>query len=67
MAELVENEVTALVTAENTPDEISRCIDRLANDPDLRKSLTDKAYDFCEQFSVENNVKAIQQIYYQMV
>jgi glycosyltransferase involved in cell wall biosynthesis len=67
MAELVENEATALVTAENTPDEISRCIDRLANDPDLRKSLTDKAYDFCERFSVSNNVKAIQQIYYQMV
>ncbi len=63
MAELVENEVTALVTAENTPAEISRCIERLAGDTVLRKSLADNAYDYCSRFSVSNNVKAIQQVY----
>lgn len=63
MAELVENEVTALVAAENTPAEIARCIEQLAGDPALRKSLADNAYGFCQQFSVENHVKTIQKIY----
>lgn len=63
LAELVENEVTALVPVENTPQQICRSVERLADDGALRKLLTDNAYLYSERFSVQNHVKTIEQIY----
>jgi len=66
MAEIAENEVTALVPAENNPRQISGCIERLAADQTLQKKLTENAYRSCEQFSVPNFVNAIRQIYFEL-
>jgi glycosyltransferase involved in cell wall biosynthesis len=63
LAELVTNQVTGLATQENTPAEIARCIERLVNDPDLRKTLAESAYDFSERFSITDHVKEIEKLY----
>ena len=67
LAELVENEVTALVPDDNTPRQICHTIERLADDRALRKLLTDNAYLYSERFSVPNHVKAVQQIYFEIL
>jgi glycosyltransferase involved in cell wall biosynthesis len=67
MAELVTNEVTALVPDENTPQKICRCVRRLATDKTLQHLLTDNAYRYSEQFSVQNCVRDMQKIYIEIV
>jgi len=67
LGEIAENEVTALVPVENTPQQICRCIERLVTDLALQKKLTENAYRYCEQFSVSNFVNAIQKIYFEIV
>jgi len=66
LAELAENEVTALVPTDNTPQQICSCVDRLANDKTLQEKLTDNAYSFSEKFSIKNCVDAVQKIYFEV-
>ena len=67
MAELVTNGTTALVTGENTPEEIARCVERLTGDGELRKRLTEAAYSFSDRFGLSEHVKGIERIYERVV
>lgn len=67
LAELVKNEVTGLVTKENTPKQIAAAIQHLADDKELQKKLIDNAYSFSKQFNVEEHVKKIEKIYLELL
>ena len=67
LAELVSDEETALVPAENTPNEIAHSIERFADNRELRKKLTDVASRYCENFSVPNHIEAIEKIYVELL
>lgn len=67
MAELASNGVTTLVTQQNTPAKIAQCIERLAEDGDLRERLTQAAYNFSERFGLLQHVKLIEQLYLKIV
>lgn len=66
LAELVENNVNAIVPKKNTPENIYEKIKMLANDKKLQQKLADNAYSFSEKFSIKNCVDAIQKIYFDM-
>lgn len=63
LGELVSDGDTGLVTAENTPEEISRCILKLAGDEELRRQLVDNAYAFSDQFSSIELVDKLMKVY----
>lgn len=67
LAELVSDEETALVPAENTPKEIAHSIERLAGNRDLRDKLADAASHYCENFSVPNHIKVVENIYVELL
>ena len=62
-AEFVKDGVTALVTKKNNPVEICTAVSNLTNDANLRKRLIDSAYQYSEKFAVPNYVKAIEEVY----
>ena len=63
LAEFVKDGVTTLVTQNNDPVEICTAVSNLINDANLRKKLIDSAYQYSEKFAVPNYVKAIEEIY----
>ncbi|MBN1796645.1 MAG: glycosyltransferase [Sedimentisphaerales bacterium] len=63
LAELTENEVTALVTPNNTPEEITRAVERLDGDEKLREKLKENGYEFSQQFGIHSHIQAIVTIY----
>ena len=63
LAEFVEDGDTALIPSSNTPANIAECIEKLIKNPDLRRVLVENAYKHVQQFSVANQVEAINQLY----
>jgi glycosyltransferase involved in cell wall biosynthesis len=63
MAEYIADDETGLILKENTPGEICTYIERLAGNEHLQGRLVDAAYKFCERFSTDKYVKAVQQMY----
>ncbi|MFC1782087.1 glycosyltransferase family 4 protein [Planctomycetota bacterium] len=63
LAEIVTHEETALVPDENDPPEIARCVERLVNDKELHNKLADAAYQFTERFGINEYVRAVEQVY----
>lgn len=66
MGELVTDSVTGLITPANSPVEIAKCVERLAEDPALRSRLADAAYGFSEKFGIIEHVRQIERIYSKM-
>jgi len=67
LAELVSDEETALVPADNTPKEIARSIERLADNRELCDQLAEAASHYCENFSVPKHIEAIENIYVELL
>jgi glycosyltransferase involved in cell wall biosynthesis len=63
LAELVEDQITGLVTRENNMDEICLCIQKLAEDECLRNQLAEAAYTFSKKFKPEEQIRKIEKIY----
>ena len=63
LAELVNDGVTGLVTRQNVPEEICRCVQRLTQDADLRRRLAEKAYEFSGQFGIEEYLRQLRKVY----
>ncbi len=63
LAELVTNGVTGLVTRQNIPEEICRCVQRLADDADLRQRLAEAAYEFSDQFGLKEYLNKLRGVY----
>ena len=63
LGEIAIHEETALVPAENNPPEIARGVERLAGDGELQKRLTEAAYRFTKHFGIAEYVKAVEQVY----
>lgn len=66
LAELVEDNVNALVPKKNMPGNVCEKIETLANDKMLQQKLADNAYSFSEKFSIKNCVDAVQKIYFEV-
>ncbi|MCK5269581.1 MAG: glycosyltransferase family 4 protein [Sedimentisphaerales bacterium] len=67
LAELVSNEETALVPADNIPKEIAYSIERLADNREMCDQLTEAALCYCENFSVPKHIKAIENTYVELL
>ncbi len=67
MAEYITDKETGLLLKENTPEEICRCVERLANDEQLRQRLIENGSRLAQQFSVDRYVKAYQQLYQEVL
>ena len=63
LAELVTDGVTGLVTRQNMPDEICRCVQRLADDAELRQRLAEAAYEFSSRFGLKEYLNKLQDVY----
>jgi glycosyltransferase involved in cell wall biosynthesis len=63
LAELVSDDVTGLVTRKNVPDEICRCVQRLADDTSLRQRLTEAAYEFSGRFGLQEYLSKLRDVY----
>ena len=67
LAEIVTDDETALVTSQNTAEEIAGCIERLTGDEALRGRLAQAGRQRSERFSVAEYVRKIEQIYAELV
>lgn len=63
LAEIVSDGHNALVPAENTPAQISRCIEQLMEDQALRAKLVQNGKAAAQQFDVTRLVRQFDQIY----
>ena len=63
LAELVSDGVTGLVVPNNVPEEICRCVHRLAIDADLRQRLAEAAYTFSNQFGLKEYLQKLRSVY----
>ena len=63
LAEFIEDGKTALMSSSNTPADIANCIAKLTQNPALRRVIAENAYRHVQQFSVANQVKAINRLY----
>jgi glycosyltransferase involved in cell wall biosynthesis len=63
LAEVVEDMGNALVPAENKPDQIAECIERIRSDEQLKRSLTQAGSITAQKFSVNRCVQAVEDIY----
>jgi glycosyltransferase involved in cell wall biosynthesis len=63
MAEYITDHKTGLLLRENTPQEICRCANKLAEDEQLRNHLIDAAYKLCDKFGVEQYAESYRKIY----
>lgn len=63
LAELVTDGVSGLVTRQNVPEEICRCVQILADDADLRQRLAKAAYAFSGQFGLEEYLHKLRKVY----
>ncbi len=63
LAELVSDGVTGLVTRRNVAEEICRCVQRLADNADLRQRLADAAYAFSGQFGIKEYLHKLRKVY----
>jgi glycosyltransferase involved in cell wall biosynthesis len=62
MTEYITNEQTGLLLKQNTPEEITACVERLVNDRQLRFGIVERAYKLTDQFSIDKVVEEFQRI-----
>jgi len=67
LAEIIKDQKTGLVTTDNTPTEIARCVQRLYKDELLRNELVKTAYQFCDRFSTVEYAKTMSRLYEQIL
>jgi len=65
--DIFTDNVTALLSKENTPARIARCIARLADDAELRSRLAQAAHEYAQRFSAEVQVGRVKQLYYELL
>lgn len=63
LAEVVENEVNALVPKENEPGEVAECILRIVSDKALRCRLTEEGIKTAQRFGIDRCVNRVEEIY----
>jgi glycosyltransferase involved in cell wall biosynthesis len=67
LAEITADRQNALVTDTNTPQEIARCINRVANDNQLSQQLIQNAAGLVADFSLDKYVRSISNIYHEIM
>jgi glycosyltransferase involved in cell wall biosynthesis len=63
LSEFVEDGNTALIPSPHTPVNIAACIEKLIKNNVLRETIAENAYKHVQQFSVANQVDAINRVY----
>jgi glycosyltransferase involved in cell wall biosynthesis len=63
MAEYAVDRSTAMVTSENTPEDIAVAIAETVHDAALRAHLVEAAYKACDRFSVEAQIQSLSDLY----
>lgn len=63
LGEFVEDNVTGLITPNNTPEDICNCILRLVDESQLRKTIIENAYNSSEDFGLKQYTGKIENLY----
>ncbi len=61
-SDALENEVSALIIDPGESHQLSKALERLLKDQDLRRKLSEKAKEKVNEFSIEKNVKVIEDL-----
>lgn len=67
LSEIIEDNITGIITKENTPSCIAEAIENLAANSSVTAKIVDNAFTYSEQFNVDEHIKKIKSVYLEVL